>query len=400
MPYSTDDADYDERDLFRVAEEYFVHGKSHEQIVTDLNIRPRAKVVAMCQAAKRAGMVRVTVMPASSENADRLHALAQRVRARFGLLDCVLVSGRREMLDGDLPRSYVETIVEDIARQAAALLERQFRVHPGRHLAVTFGFMARKIADAIPMRPIRHDDACQNTVVAAHGVRRQMLDRFGANAIARDMAHNLGCSYASFPMPVLIPKDAAPAESILRKWDLVKETWDLIENSNMVVSAVRGLNQHSHDSNQGEAGEDSPQVGGADDKPGTARKQEIDLLRPSKSELAIVGRNGGIGEIGGRWFDRDGNDVRHPSDMQFLGMELKLLRDLVGKREPVMLASGATIRRIPALYTALTCQRPLANVWVGDDVTARVLLGDWEVPLSISELTESEKELFRAMRRG
>ncbi len=42
----------------------------------------------------------------------------------------------------------------------------------------------------------------------------------------------------------------------------------------------------------------------------------------------------------------------------------------------MILAVGADPTRIPTLAVALTCREPLGNVWIGDEVTARVLLGE------------------------
>ena len=58
-----------------------------------------------------------------------------------------------------------------------------------------------------------------------------------------------------------------------------------------------------------------------------------------------------------------------------IGLNLEHRRKLVKARMPVILAVGADSRRIPALYTALKYR--LCNIWVGDEATARVLLGEW-----------------------
>src|SRR2546421_11271616 len=116
MPYSTDPNDYQEDDLRRVAELHFIDRLTHNAIGQRLSVRPRAKVIAMCEAARRAGLIHLAIMPSRTSMGSRLRDLGAQVREKFGLLDVIVVHGRSEMLQGALPDNVREVIMDDIAR--------------------------------------------------------------------------------------------------------------------------------------------------------------------------------------------------------------------------------------------------------------------------------------------
>src|SRR2546421_5710050 len=147
MAYSSDPNDYKEPELQRVAELHFVDRLTHNAIGERLSIRPRAKVIAMCEAARRAGLIHIAIMPSRTSVGSRLRDIAAQVREKFNLLDVIVVHGRSEMLRAPLPDNVREVIMDDISREGAAQLDRRFGEAVDPCLAVTYGFVTRKIAD-------------------------------------------------------------------------------------------------------------------------------------------------------------------------------------------------------------------------------------------------------------
>src|SRR5947209_2636772 len=98
MPYSSDPKDYRIEDLQTVAELSFVEEASHDEIARRMRLSQRTKVAAMIEAAKKAGIVHIAILPSHTSESSRLRSLASRVQRRFGLLYCELVPGRAEML--------------------------------------------------------------------------------------------------------------------------------------------------------------------------------------------------------------------------------------------------------------------------------------------------------------
>src|SRR5258708_1880513 len=95
----------------------------------------------------------------------------------------------------------------------------------------------------------------------------------------------------------------------------------------------------------------------------------------TQNDMEAIAAAGGIGNFGGWWFDADGEPV-HYADRSVVGLGIRRIKQLVKDRKPVILAVGADPTRIPSLAIALSCREPLGNVCIGDEVTARVLLGE------------------------
>jgi DNA-binding transcriptional regulator LsrR (DeoR family) len=367
VAYSADPGDYTYEELYRVAELHFVQRSTHQAIGEKLGIRPRAKVVAMCEAARRAGIVHVAIMPSRTAEAGRLRDLAAQVRERFNLLDCIVVHGRSEMLRSPLPDNVREVIIDEIARQGARQLDRRFGEVKRPVLAVTYGFVTRKVTDYLRPNLGLHRDGL---VLAAQGVRKLEMDRFDANNIVRDIARQFGCKYACMPIPALVDADDM---NVISNLPLVKPVLKALdEEANIVLGSLASHHQ-------------------TDWKPLQDSLQN-ELFHPSDME-AISGA-GGLGNFGGWWFDRLGEPVDY-AQRSVVGLGLRRIKALVKQRKPVILAVGADPTRIPTLAVALACREPLGNIWIGDEVTARVLLGEREIECDGIPGRKEEKEILR-----
>jgi DNA-binding transcriptional regulator LsrR (DeoR family) len=370
MAYSVDPQDYKEEELYQVAELHFIQRHTHQSIGDKLGIKPRAKVVAMCEAARRAGIVHIAVKPSRATEGGRLRDLAAQVRERFNLLDCIVVHGRSEMLNGPLADNVREVIMDDIAREAARQLDRRFGEMAEPCLAVTYGFVTRKIADYLrPQSGINRN----GLVLAAQGVRRLEMDRFDANNIVRDIARQFGSQYACMPIPALV--DAVDMK-VVRHLPLVKVLIDALEHkTNIVVGSLASHHQ-------------------TDWKPRLDSLQN-ELIDAADREryMKSISERGGIGNFGGWWFDAEGQAVED-KQRSVVGLGLEKIRSLVSERKPVIIAVGADLTRIPALAVALCCAKPLGNIWIGDEVTARVLLGEQRPACEDIRWRNDEKEVL------
>lgn len=352
MPYSKDPSDYTPHALYEVAEKHYVQRMTHEAISEESGIRPRAKVVAMCEAARAAGMVYTTVIPsATNVNIDELTTLASRLREKFGLLHCVLVHGKREMLSEEIEPGLREAIVDNIARRAASEIERRFHDTERPALAVSFGYMTRKIANHLRPEGVAPR---KGEVIAAQGVRSIRMDRFDANDIVRGIARQFGCEYMCMPAPALVNKEDAV---LLNRIPMIKVVLDKLDQKANIVLASLGSRMEIDPSAATEYDSHSGKMF-------------------SDSEREAIANKGGVGNIGGIWFDKHGNEIDCVG-RKLIGLRLERMKKLVEDGKPVILATGADVRRIPALYVALRTK--LCNVWIGDQATAMALLGDWKI---------------------
>lgn len=367
MAYSPDPNEYTYEELYRVAELHFVQRATHQAIGDNLGIRPRAKVVAMCEAARRAGIVHIAVMPSRTTEGGRLRDLAAQVRERFNLLDCIVVHGRSEMLKSPLPDNVREVIMDEVAREAARQLDRRFGEMARPVLAVTYGFVTRKVTDYLRPHLGLHRNGL---VLAAQGVRRLEMDRFDANNIVRDIARQFGCKYACMPIPALVDADDMKVVSNLPLVKPILKALD--EEANIVLGSLA-----SHHQTDFAPLQDSLQN---------------ELFQPSDMEAITAAH--GIGNFGGWWYDAEGEPA-HYAKRSVVGLGLQRIKTLVRQRKPVILAVGADPTRIPALAVALSCKEPLGNIWIGDEVTARVLLGEREIECEEIQWREEERGVLR-----
>jgi DNA-binding transcriptional regulator LsrR (DeoR family) len=373
MAYSTNPDDYpDKQELYKVARLHFVDGMPQQVISDDLNIKPRARVNAMCQAAEAAGMVhRVVLPPPGVDERIQSHQLtlddlSRRVRERFNLRDCRLVNDRRDMLESLTVRDagLGEVIVSLMAKKAAQAVIDYFQEIENPGLAVTYGYMTRKVADALP--PLTRPTG-KGYVVAMQGVRSLEFDRFDANDIVRDIARHFGCEYACMPVPAFVNTDKEDLAAIDRL-DLVREIRERLDHANMALLAVGTLHQRRN-------------AAGAKN-----------LLWPTEQEIEEIKKLGGVGNIGGLWFDAQGEPVTFPPGKQVFGLQLEDIRRRARSKDPVILVGGVEPARLPALAVALNPASPLCNVWIGDEASAKALLGLWRLDEAVyRSLSEAER---------
>jgi DNA-binding transcriptional regulator LsrR (DeoR family) len=355
---------------------YFVEGIPQQQIAEELRILPRARVVAMCQAAENAGMVyRVVIEPPEVAARTRsyettLEGLARQVRERFNLKECRLVNDRRDVLEqlSLTDKGLREVVVGLMTKKAAEAVTEYFLEEKSPCLAVTYGYTTRKVADSLPPvdRPSR-----DGWVVAMQGVRQLSFDRFDANDIVRDVARHFGCRYACMPVPALVPSRSAGTVNGI---PLVESILNRLKSSNMALLSIGTLHQER------------------------SSLSSENILWPSEDEIKMLRDRGAVGNIGGQWFNSRGETIPFPDDYDVLGLSLDDIRNMVREDKRVMLVGGVEPARLPALAVALNPENQLCNVWIGDEATAKALLGIWQVSESVQvKFSEHEKQALKTI---
>jgi DNA-binding transcriptional regulator LsrR (DeoR family) len=365
MAYTTDPEAYDEHLLRRIAQLVYVEHRKHEEILNlqeakNLGILNRAQISAICEAAKRAGIVLTVVRDRKISTSDRLNSVANELKEKFKLLDCKVVPGDLGILEKDNLNSQPavrELIVSDIARMAAGLIDEFFEkdVDRSRVMATTFGSMARKVADSLSPHKWHAGD---RWVLAAVGPTVLKHDRLSANNIARVGGKLLGCNYRIMPVPAVVDRKAVTK---VKEIPLVKEMVGLLnENVNTVLTTVGAPMRNTI----------------LDSLTEEAKKEET---RCSTLLYEKTRKGPAVGNCGGRLFDAEGEELPYGT-FEIIGMELKQLTKLVKEGKPVIIATGADFDRIPAIRVAIGCRRPFGSILVTDETTASVLLDKQPLP--------------------
>jgi DNA-binding transcriptional regulator LsrR (DeoR family) len=180
-------------------------------------------------------------------------------------------------------------------------------------------------------------------------------------------------------MPIPAVVDAADME-VVRNLPLVKSILEALETkTNLVLGSLASHHQTDwaprHDSLQNE------------------------LI--TELDMKAIAEAGGIGNFGGWWFNAGGEPIEYNA-RSVVGLGLPRIKQLVKERKPVILAVGADPTRIPSLAIALRSREPLGNVWIGDEMTARVLLGEHRLSRPDITWRQEEQEILQdlASQRG
>jgi DNA-binding transcriptional regulator LsrR (DeoR family) len=367
MPFTTRPDAYTKDSLYQVADLHFVQGQTFDKIATALG-EPRAKIVAMCKAAQEGGLVRTVLLAPPEVRAVHRQKLANRVRQAFGLMQCVIVNGRFSMTTERMDKVMRDVIVDDIAEAAARELNRRFSEKSTPVLGMCGGSVVRKIVSHLPTDATAKKEGW---AVAAHGVHSTKMDRLDPNDNARDIGRRYGCEWACMPLSAAVRHELV---QYAEQMDQVKTVLDILRGRvNMIVGTLGTVNQL--------------------DESETASEMSHDLAKALQLEEFS---DRAIGNLGAQWFDACGEWIKPPTH-QVLGLSLDTARELVSNGDPVILAVGADPTRIPALAVALRTK--LCNVWVGDDVTAGVLLGDVDITKNPTvKWTAAQRKVLRELQ--
>jgi DNA-binding transcriptional regulator LsrR (DeoR family) len=307
-----------DRDLIgKAARLHYEFGLTHREISEMLGIS-RVKVTRLLRQARDIGMVRITV----SSDASPYALLETQVVQRYGLDEAVVVP-----TFDDEPRQRGA-----VARGAAGYLQRVLR----DGMTVTIG-LSRTLAlmpDYI-VAPTRVDA----TFVPLGGGLSRTLHAVNAHESTERFAQLFGGWAEHLHAPVVMgSRDVALA---LRSEPAISRALQQAAKADLALVGIGGMQTASV--NLLAAG---------------------DITRDELAELAVAGA---VGDIGARFFDREGRPVVHDLNDRLIGLTLEEIG-----RIGVRVAAAAGPEKHTALAAALKAH--LATVLVTDSATARRLL--------------------------
>jgi lsr operon transcriptional repressor len=306
--------------MARAARLHFEFGLTHQDTASALGIS-RVKVTRLLKQARQAGIVKITVIADVSPFAE----LEERLAAAVGLREVIVVPGSGS--DDGAARSM-------LARGAASYLERVMR----DGLVVAVG-LSRTVAEM----PQWLGSARQTRVsfVSLAGALRVGGPASGSPYQATDaLAAAFGGTAEHLHAPVIVQSRAVAEE--LRSDPAIAQT--LAQAAAADVAFVG--------------------VGGRDDRIDFSQGSHI-----TDEEWAGLLAAGMVGDIGGRFFDGDGQPIAHEVNGRVIALDLE---DFV--KIPVRVVAAAARSKVAAIAAAL--RGGLATVLVTDVDTAHALLGD------------------------
>ncbi len=305
--------------LVKVAWMYYMDGKTQQEIAKELGIS-RIKVQRLLKRAVKEHIVRVQI----SQDAYNLLSYERKLVELFGLKDAVVVPVEAKLLKQEL--------YKELAKAAASYAMWKWLPHI-EILAVGIGRTLFYLPDFLQPLPRKK----KLKVVSLQGALLPNI-ALNSNLIGQRTAQNLNGEFFGLWAPIVAN---TPSEvEIIRSQPYVKMALELAQQSDL---RIVGIGAASHEALLRTFG--------------FLKDREID-------ELLSVGA---VGDILGRFFDKDGKMIEGKTNERVVSIDLKLC----SKGATVGVAGG--MDKVKCIFAALTGH--LVDILVTDIFVAEALVG-------------------------
>ena len=303
--------------MARAAWLYYGEELTQSQIAEKLNVS-RSTVIRLIQSAREIGLVKITIGVASDT-----FELERDLENRYGLKMVRLVP---EAVDEQMQRRWLG--------QAAAemLIELAW---DDSTIALSWGSTMQAMADSL-QGSAAHKGML---TVALNGGLHNASRGTNPHEVAEQVGQFFGATSHSLYAPVYVRNEATAAG--LYRDNGVQQALNLARNATLVVFSFGGIQA-------------------------SATMLKLGYVTPDEREFLL--RNGAVGEIAGRWIDRDGATVRMPPTIHPIGITVEEL-----KRIPERMAVAGGAEKLNAIRAGL--KGGLVTHFVSDERTALDLLG-------------------------
>lgn len=267
---------YSDDRLRLAARLYYIDGLGQNDVAKFVKVS-QAKVSRLLALARERGIVRITV----ADYEPRHTELEAQIRARFDLGTAVVIKTLEGLTNTDLRQA--------VGRFASDALNTLLK--PGDIVALAGG---RTIHEVVQHLPEPRNKAL--TVVQAMGSVDSNVSAFDAQEIGRVLAQRLGGSFLALNAPAYIPEKRT--RDALLKLPQMRAVHDYLDRAQVAIVGLGTL-------------ENSVFV-----ERGTL----------SDSDAAELRKAGAVGEICGRFFDKNGNECETAWRDQVISAEISQLR--------------------------------------------------------------------------
>lgn len=304
-------------EMARAAWLYYAEELTQNQIAEKLNVS-RSTVIRMIQRAREIGLVKISIgVPSDTFELER------DLENLFGLLKVRLVP---EAVNDQMQRRWLG--------QAAAEMLIEL-VKDDYTIALSWGSTMQSMADSLQGSTTHRG----MMTVALNGGLHNASRGTNPHEVAEQVGQFFGATSHSLYAPVYVRNEATAAG--LYRDPGVQEALNLARNASLVVFSFGGIQE-------------------------SATMLKLGYVTPEERDFLL--RNGAVGEIAGRWIDRDGATVRTPGTIHPIGITVDELR-----RIPERMAVAGGAEKLNAIRAGL--KGGLVTHFVSDERTALNLLG-------------------------
>jgi len=265
--------------LFKISSLYYLQSMTQQEISEKLGIS-RTMVSRLLKQAREAGIVQIKVLPSAGNFID----LEQKLESRYHLDEAIII-------ESDLPESQKFTS-QQIGVAAAEYLIRTIKDNDV--IGVTWGTTIRAMVDAV--HPIETNNL--HVVQILGGLGRPESD-FYPGVICNRLASLLNCSFTILPTPGVAGSKESKGAFLADKDVLI--ALDIIKKVNVAFVGIGSMSEESI-------------------------TMQNNVISPADREYLIS--KGGVGDIGLRFFDIDGNPVKSNFDDLVIGATLEQIKNI------------------------------------------------------------------------
>ncbi len=305
------------RQIVKVANLYYFDGQTQAQIASKMGVS-RPVISKLLNKAREMGIVEIYI---KDENAHTVE-LEQQLEKAYGLKEALVVPAANLGTDmikhalGKAAASYVSKNIKDI-----------------KSLGISWGSTLSKFVQEYPYE--QHRDL--QIVPLVGGMGRKFVN-IHSNLLAYQLAQKMN-SYCSYLYAPAMVESVELKERLIQSEDIAM----VLEEGRNVEMAVVGLGNPFEGSTM------------------------VDMNYLTKEDLDSLKSAGAAGDIGSRFYDANGIQIRHPLNDLVIGLDLEEFKNIP---QVVGIVEGA--HKVESLRAAL--KGGYLDVLIIDDVTADLLL--------------------------
>lgn len=309
--------DSDETFVCEVCWDYFINEMTQAEIAKNLGVT-RLRVNQAIQRARALGMVKVQI---ESPFLARIE-LQEQLQARLGLDKALVAPGHREAYDPHVPAG---------AALANYLMEC-LRKKNWKKIGVSWGVTLQRAIERLPRQPQAGLEIFSMIGGSVTGAS------FNTFSIASGFAERFDASYSLLAAPIFVSENIDP--ELFMSQPTIKNHLKKCRELDAAVLVVGDISARSYLISSGLPREVTPE----------------DLIAA-----------GAVGDLLGRFLDRDGAEIAHPLYQRTIGVDLETLMAI-----PERILAAAGPHKVDIIRAAT--KRGLINTLITDDVTAELLL--------------------------
>lgn len=262
---------------------YYVQGASQAEVATALGVT-RSNVSRMLRAAREERIVRFEISYPLTRD-PRSEAALKRRYEPFGVRDVVVATSASSPT--------ANGAVGLLAVGEACRRWMELNLRDGERLGLCYGETVETMVNSA------HFNRSYDVEVVQIGGELSIESRFSGHDLVRNLAEKLGGTYRYFAAPATTP-DAASAQALIRTAQ-VSEGLEAGRRSDVAIVGVGAFEQGS---------------------------SELFLKRAnaSEAELAEARSSGAVGQISGRFYDSQGEQLDLAIDRRILSLDLDDIR--------------------------------------------------------------------------